>query len=134
MNVIELKKMIYTFLATISSRVFDEIVPTEINYPYIVYTLESSETDENQKMEIFDLTIDIFSNVANDNTTIDTLVGQIDGNGNITSASGLHRKHYYEKDVLRADFYRYNRETYKEDNTKIVHKQISYEVYCYLEV
>ena len=132
MNVIELKKMIYAFLITKSSRVFDTEAPPKLAYPYIVYTLENSFTDTNQKREDFDLAIDIYDNNQFDATDIDALVSSIDGNGAISNATGLHRKHYYVASTLQADIYRTSRDTICEDDENIKHVQLTYEVMTYL--
>jgi hypothetical protein len=104
MNVIELKKAIYTYLSGKSQRVFDGEAPVNVRYPYVVYSLDTSDTAENQKMEIFNLIIDIYGNAQFDYTDVDTLAGVIDGDGAIVSASGLHRKHYSASGVVTADF------------------------------
>ena len=132
MNTIELKKMIKTFLATKSSRVYDTQAPAKIEYPYVVYTLDNSSSDENVKREDFTLVVDIFDNNQFNATDIETLAGTIDGDGAIVSASGLHRKHYFASTVLQADFYRTNRDTIEEEDPKIRHMQLVYDVMTYL--
>jgi hypothetical protein len=132
MNTIELKKMIKAFLATKSSRVYDTQAPAKIEYPYVVYTLDNSTPDENVKREDFTLVIDIFDNNQFNATDIETLAGTIDGDGAIVSASGLHRKHYFSNGVLQADFYRTNRDTIEEEDPKIRHMQLIYDVMSYL--
>jgi hypothetical protein len=131
-NVLELKKAIFAFLAIKSSRVFDYKAPPNINYPYVTFILENSDTDDNQKMEIFELTIDIYDNNLFDWTVIDMLENQIDGDGSITSATGLHRKHYYEAGVLRFESYRYMRDIIEEKENNVIHKQLTYDIYAYL--
>lgn len=110
MNTIELKKMLYNFLITVNKNIYEKKTPSKISYPYIVYYLDLSETDDNQKMEIFDLYIDIFDNKEFDTTTIDALASSIDGDGAIHGATGLHRKHYFESGKLQCDIYRTNRD------------------------
>jgi len=132
MNVKELKKAIYAFLRTKADRVYDQESPPEASFPYVIYILEDSATDENQVMEVFNLTVEVYDNNKFDTTTLDALVGTIDGNGSITGASGLHRKHYFSQGVLRADFYRYDRETFTEKDSNIIHTDLSYEVMAYL--
>jgi hypothetical protein len=132
MNVIELKKMIYNFLITKSGRVFDEQAPAKVEYPYIVFSLDYSDTDDNQRMEVFDMTVDVFDNKQFDRTSIDALIGSIDGDGAMVNATGLHRKHYFVDSILRADLYRVNRDTIYEKDENISHIQLEYEVYTYL--
>jgi hypothetical protein len=132
MNVLELKKMIYAFLITKSKRVFDTEAPAKVAYPYIVYTLENSFTDTNQKREDFDLTVDIYDNNQFDATDIDALVSSVDGDGAIASASGLHRKHYFTSGTIQTDIYRVSRDTIFEEDENIKHVQLTYEVMTYL--
>ena len=132
MTVIELKKMITTFLKTKSSRVFNKQAPAGVQYPYVIYTLERSETNENQVMEEFDLVIEVYDNNQFDSTALDTLVGSIDGDGNISAASGLHRKHYHVANTLNASFYRYSREEVEQKDQVINCVELSYDVLVYL--
>jgi len=132
LNVKELKKVIYNFLATKSSRVFDTEAPEEVNYPYIVYNLYSSGSDIDQKKEIFRVEIDIYDNNALDSTDIDSLANDIDGDGAIVSATGLHRKHYYSAGVVQTDIYRDTRESITEGESNIKHVQLTYDAYTYL--
>lgn len=132
MNVIALKTMIYAYLATKSSRVYDTQAPAKVAYPYVVYALDTSDSEINLKREDFMLTIDIYDNNQFDTTAVETLTGSIDGDGAIVSASGLHRKHYYAVSTLQADFYRVSRDTIEEDDPNIQHRQLRYEVMTYL--
>jgi hypothetical protein len=130
-GVYELKKVIYDFLSSINTNVYDEITPQNITYPYIVYILNDSDTNENQKMEEFDLRIDVFANNQFDSTDMDSIVGQIDGDGAIVGATGLHRKHYYSAGEVRADFYRTNRNSVQDNEKNIKHVELTYDVFVY---
>jgi len=132
MNVINMKKMICTFLATVADRVYDNWVRPGTKYPYVTYTLSSSARDENMVMERFMLDVDIWDNDPLDTTTLETLTGTIDGNGSITSASGLHRKHYYVSGTLAADSYREARMDIPDEDTNIRHRRLRYEILTYL--
>lgn len=130
MNVYEFKKATYEFLKTINDNIYEGQKPPVTLYPYVVYNLDTSDTDDNQLMEVFELTIDIFDNNKLDSTTIDTIAGNIDGDGDLTSATGLHRRHHYEAGVVRADYYRIERN--EDINNDIRHIELTYEVYVYL--
>ncbi|MFA5130423.1 MAG: hypothetical protein WC477_05960 [Patescibacteria group bacterium] len=132
MNVIQLKTMIYTFLSGIATRVYDGQAPIDPTYPYVVYKLASSYVDEDQRIENFRLEIDIWDNKPLSATAIETLTGSIDGDGAITSASGLHRKHYYVGGTLQADFYRDSRFDITDEDPKIKRRQLNYLVKSYL--
>jgi hypothetical protein len=133
MNTIELKKAIYAFLATKCGRTYPEQVPHNTAYPFVTYSLRSSFADENQRMEVFFLDIDVWDNKPMDTTDLETLVGQIDGDGSLTAASGLHRRHYYAAGILRADFYREGRLEIDDDDPAIRRRLLQYTVYAYLE-
>jgi hypothetical protein len=132
MNTIELKKMIYLYLINKCKQVYDTQAPAKLNYPYIVYTLDTSSSDLNERREDFMLTIDIYDNTQLDSTKVEELAGKIDGDGAIANATGLHRKHYFVSGVLQADFYRTGRDTIEEDDENIQHRQLTYDVMCYL--
>ena len=132
MTVKELKTAIYEFLITKTSNVYDKQAVSKIAYPYVVFTLDTSVTDMNEVREDFDLTVDVYDNNQFDTTALDALVSSIDGNGAIVSATGLHRKHYYEAGVLQADFYRNGRNIIEEENENIQHVELNYNVMSYL--
>jgi hypothetical protein len=132
MNVIEFKKMLKAFLETKADRVFDVRARPNTAFPYVTYTLSNSFTDENMVMERFYVYIDIWDNKPEDTTVLETLTGSIDGDGNITTASGLHRKHYYLSTTVAADFYREARDDIDDDDPNIRHRQLRYEVLTYL--
>jgi hypothetical protein len=132
MNVIEFKKMIDVFLLTKADRVFDGWAPPNTQYPFVTYTLSNSYTDENMVMERFYLIIDVWDNKPLDTTALETLVGTIDGDGHITAATGLHRKHYYVSGTLAADTYRESRNDIEDEDYNIRRRQLRYEVLVYL--
>jgi len=132
MNVIELKKMIHAFLKTKSDKVFDGWARPGTPPPYVTYSLESSFTDDNMVMERFALTIDIWDNKPLDTTDLEILTGEIDGNGDITDATGLHRRHYYSNGIVAADFYRDGRYDIEDEDPNIRRRQLRYEVLSYL--
>lgn len=131
MSVIELKKAIFAFLKTKTSKVYEAQAPAKAAYPYVVYSLQNSVTHINEKREDFDLYIDVYDNNQFDSTDLDTLVGQIDGNGAIVGASGLHRKHYYVASTLQADFYRTSKRDLSDDEN-VKHVELIYDVMSYL--
>jgi len=133
MNVIELKKMIYAFLKTKTERVFPEMAPPNTTYPFITYGLSTSFTDPNQHMEIFTLEVDIWDNKPLDTTALETLTGTVDGDGAMTAASGLHRKHYYVSGTLRTDVYRDTRLEIDDPDPAIRRRQLRYTIYTYLQ-
>ena len=132
MNVTELKKAIYAYLKTKTNNVYEVQAPAKAVFPYVVYSLQNSNTHINEQREDFDLYIDVYDNGQLDSTTIDTIIGSIDGDGAIVSASGLHRKHYYVASTLQADFYRTSKNDLS-DEENVRHVQLIYDVMSYLE-
>ena len=132
MNVIELKKMICTFLKTKTANVYPyDSVPVNAVLPYTTYSLESSITDTNQKMERFTLIVDNWDNNS-DTTVLETVTGSIDGDGNKVSATGLHEKKYFVSGTLQASFYREGRFEVTDEDPSIKRRQLRYEVQVYL--
>jgi len=132
MNTIELKKMIYTFLKAKTSRVYPaDSVPDNAVLPYTTYHLTSSFTDENQKLEVFTLLIDIWDNKS-DTTALETLVGSVDGDGHVSAATGLHRKKYFASGTLQSCFYREARLEIEDEDPAIRRRQLRYAVQAYL--
>jgi hypothetical protein len=132
MNTIELKKMIDTFLKTKASRVYPlDAVPSNAKIPYTTFHLTSSFTDENQKLEVFTLLIDNWDNNP-DTTALETVTGNIDGNGDKVAATGLHNKKYFVSGTLQTCFYREARLELEDEDPAIRRRQLRYEVQAYL--
>jgi hypothetical protein len=133
MNTIELKKMIFTFLETKTARVYaSDAVPSNVALPYTTYSLISSFTDENQRLEVFTLLVDNWDNNP-DTTALEILTGNIDGNGDKVSATGLHEKKYFVSGLLQACFYREVRLEIKDDDDPAIRRrQLRYTVQAYL--
>lgn len=132
MNVIALKTMVYTFLKTLTDRVYDGIAQPNAAFPYVTYALRYTNTDENMVMERVTMEVDIWDNKPIDTTALETLTGLIDGDGKVTGASGLHRKHYYSASVLTADSYRINRLDIEDEDPVIRRRKLIYEILSYL--
>jgi len=133
MNVSELKKAIFAFLKTKCPRVYQSQAPTNTAYPFVTYSLGSSFTNADQRQEIFMLDVDVWDNKPLSTTALDTLVSNVDGDGSMTSATGLHRRHYYSGGIVQADFYREARMEIPDDDPAIRRRQLRYQVITYLE-
>ena len=132
MNTKEIKKMIYSFLKTVTNNVYNEQAPAKVAYPYVIYNLELSDTMPDQKFEVHDLVIEIYGNDQFDSTSIDLIASNIDGDGAITNATGLHRKHYYVANTLQCDIYRESRDKIYESDGNIRVLELTYNVNAYL--
>jgi hypothetical protein len=131
MIITELKKVIYNFLITCTKNCYDIQAPANVSYPYLVYDLEDSNTDDNQVQEEFVLRIEAYDKCQFDMNALDTLIGSVDGDGAIKNATGLHRKHYYSS-VIQADFYRTSRGGIEENEKQSRGRYLEYEVQAYL--
>lgn len=129
MNILELQRQIKTFLSTKATRVYFRKAPENATYPYVTFDLPQSIENFSNR-EDFVLEIDVWDN-TNLTTTIDTLVGEIDGNGAVISSTGLHRKLIFVDD-LSAKIYRESRLAIEDENENIEHRQLRYNVQCYL--
>ena len=130
MNILNLRKVIYDFLITKQTRTFYEVAPENTAFPYVTFNLASSFANLNQVGESFRLEVDVWDNVLS-TVALDTLVGQIDGDGAIVNASGLHRKHINNSKV-QADFYREARLSIPDEDERIKRRKLIYEVEAYL--
>lgn len=130
MNVIELRTQIQTLLKTKCDRVYFERATDTTVYPYVVYNLVDSREFEGNREDI-DLEVDIWDN-AQDTTAIETLTGDIDGDGDLFNATGLHRKLFYEADTLSAKCYRDRRLAIIDEDVRIRRRQLKYYIQTYL--
>jgi len=129
MNTLELQRQITTFLTTKAIRVYFEGAPDNAVYPYIVYNLVSSNEMLSNR-EDFDLEIDIWDN-SSDTTNIETITGNIDGDGNVFTPSGLHRKMWFING-FSAKCYRINRLIIPDEDKRIRRRQLKYIIHSYL--
>ena len=129
MNILKLQEQIFTFLKTKSSRVFFQEAPANTVYPYVVYDLPNS--NENFEREDFVLEVDLWDDTTN-TTAIETLVGNIDGDGHISAPTGLHRKNIYVDGVISAKIYRESRLTIVDEDPRIKRRQLRYQIQAYL--
>ena len=128
MNILELRKQLVIFLETKATRVYYQNAPEDATFPYVTFSLASSIED--YQREIFTLNVDVWDN-SEATTTLETLVGDIDGDGAISSATGLHRKHFYSANV-QFDAYRATRLTIDDEDERIKRRQLVYNLYVYL--
>jgi len=129
MDIIELQTALTTFLKTKCARSYYRKSPPNATYPYIVYDFPNSL--EKYLREDLMLEIDLWDN-SNLTETIDTLVGDVDGDGDIRAPTGLHRKMFYEDSALCAKLYRENRLSITDEDPRIEHRQLKYIVQTYL--
>jgi hypothetical protein len=130
MNTLELKKAIETFLKTKATRVYQRKAPVNASFPYVVWNMPSSDTEYSKREDII-LEVDIWDN-SNLTIVIDTLVGNIDGDGDIKNPTGLHRKNIFTNNVLSAKIYRTNRYEIEDENETLVRRQLRYKIQTYL--
>lgn len=130
MNIIELQKQIYTFLKTKADRVYYENAPDDAIYPYIVYDFPSSLENYSNR-EDFMLEIDVWDNATN-TKPIETLVGDVDGDGDVANPTGLHRKQIYVNGTLSAKIYKEGRYNIRDEDRRIRHRQLRYRIQTYL--
>ena len=130
MNVLKLRADIQTFLKTLCDRVYYERATDTSVYPYVVFNLVDSREFEGNREDI-DLEIDVWSNVQDD-TVLETLVGNIDGDGDVQNPTGLHRKLFYTADEISAKCYRDRRLSIIDEDVRIKRRQLKYYIQSYL--
>lgn len=129
MNVIEFKKQIGAFLETKCDRVYYRKASNKKTYPYITFNFVDSRELEDR--EDFDVEIDVWDK-GNGSTAIETLVGEIDGDGDKLNASGLNRKRIYVEGKVAARLYRDRRQDIIDDDDRIQRRQLKYISHTYL--
>ena len=130
MNVLELKKQLQTFLKTKATRVYYERANHVSTYPYVVFNLRNSIEQEGNR-EDFILEIDVWG-YEDGVTALETLVGNIDGDGSLTSPTGLHRKLIYVSDSISIKLYRESRLDIDDSDERIRRRQLRYIAQVYL--
>ena len=130
MNTLELKKAIETFIKTKATRVYQRKAPAKASFPYVVWNLPSSDSGYSEREDII-LEVDIWDN-SNLTIVIDTLTGNIDGDGDIKNPSGLHRKNIFSDGVLSAKIYRTNRYEIEDEDKTLERRQLRYKIQTYL--
>lgn len=115
----ELKKVIFSLLKSVHSRVYFVDAPEDETFPYVVYNLPTSTEAENR--EDFMLEVDIWDK-AKDTTAIETLTQSID--------TLLNREHAVNSKVL-VNLYRVNRLVLTDDDKSIKRRQLTYQAKTY---
>lgn len=130
MNVLELKKQIQTFLLTCCDNVYYERADNISSFPYVVFNLTDSFGVEGNR-EDFTLEIDVWDNTQN-TLTLETIVGNIDGDGDLFDATGLHRRLITSLDLFSAKIYRDRRINITDTDERIRRRHLKYDIQCYL--
>ena len=129
MNILELREEIQTFLETLGYEVHYQHAPQTATFPYIVFDLVDSTDVETR--EDFNLEVDVWDNIQN-TTRLETLVGNIDGDGDIQSPTGLNRKLIFTDNNMSAKIYRTNRLSLPEPDITLRRRQLRYDIQTYL--
>lgn len=117
-KVIELRKIIQSFLRTKHPRVYFEAAKDDALYPYVVYALPNSMDD--LSMERFILEVDGWDMPANgDTTALETLMSIVDAE--------LHRKTVMVNGIS-ATLYRENRLSLTDDDQRIRRRKYIYQI------
>lgn len=116
---IELRVELNKLLKEIHPRVYFMKAPDTATFPYIVYDLPQSFTDDD--LEVFNLDIDIWDNNT-DTTEIESLANQI--------WKALDRLNFINDDV-QFSIYRQSRHTVEDDDPRIRRRTLIFSVRYY---
>lgn len=115
-KMVELRKILQTYLKTKHTKVYFQIAPDHATYPFVVYELPNSIDDG--AMENFVLDIDVWDDKS-DTTALETLASNID--------NGLHRLTVVSNG-LGATFYRENRLSLTDDDSRLRRRRLIYQI------
>jgi hypothetical protein len=115
-KMIELRKVIQTYLKSKHARVYFQVAPDNATYPFVVYELPNSIDDG--AMERFVLDIDVWDDES-DTTSLETLASNID--------NGLHRLTVMSNG-LGCTFYRENRMSMTDDDSRLRRRKLIYQI------
>lgn len=111
--------------------VYLEQAAPDADFPYVTFRLSNSF--ELERREDYQLLVDVWDNVdkSTDPTYIDSIVRIIDGNGDITSPTGLHRLQYYSTTKPTARIYREAKSMVPDPEQSIRRRHVRYRVIVY---
>jgi len=117
---IELRTALQTLLKTLHARVFFNVAPDTVVFPYIVFDIPNSMNDG--VLETFVIDIDVWD-IEADTTALETLVGTID--------NALHRNTIYIDDKMGITLHRENRLIIHDDDPRIRRRKYVYQARTY---
>lgn len=116
---------------SVGPAVYLEQAPPDATFPYVTFRLTNSF--ELERREDYLMTVDVWDNIktSTDPTRIDQLVRIIDGNGDITTPTGLHRLQYYSTSNPTARIYREAKSMVPDPDEAIRRRHLRYRVITY---
>lgn len=126
-NIIELEKEIKTYLETKCANVFNETADDSTNFPYVVFSFPNSI---GHIREDFIFRVDVWDN-QQDTARLETLVNNIDGDGDVLNATGLNMKNIFVEGKVAATVYKENRQTIPDNDKTLHRRQLVYTVTTY---
>ena len=118
---INLRKQLNSVIKSIHPRAYFQTASDTATFPYVVYNLPSSFTNEEQ--EIFNLDIDIWDMPADGNTSgIETLASSF--------WKALHKYRYIDENI-QFSIYRENRFTVEDEDPRIKRRRLVFQVRYY---
>lgn len=123
---IELRRLLQAYLATIHPRVYFESAPDDALYPYLVVDFAPSFSD-GEGLETVPVEIDGWDAPVDGNTTVlEQLMKSVNGNGNIKSPTGLDKRTLTDGQIY-ATFYLDSKATVTDPDPRIKRRQYRYQ-------
>lgn len=127
---IALRKTIQAYLETKHPRVYFKRAPEKAAFPYLVFDFQPSFTpDEGREQLLID--IDGWDKPTDgDSTALETLMQNVNGDGDLSSPSGLDRQAILANDIL-AVFRLESRDPVDDDDPLILRRKYTYNTTMY---
>lgn len=122
-----LRRVLQDFLLSVCARVYYQRAAPEAAFPRLVFDLPNSFDDG--QFEVYRLEVDGWDD-SSDTSVLEDLMAAVDGDGDMESPTGLHRK-VLSTDDLTATVFRESRLSLIDDDERLRRRQYVYAVKVY---
>lgn len=120
----DLRKAIDALLVSLHPRSFYQMARGNQVKPYVTWDLTSTDDGD---MEVYMLEVDGWADAA-DNTALEAMMEAIDGDGDLTAPTGLHRRVLTIAGNPVGTIYRESRQPVPDDTDQIQRRRNTYQI------